>query len=123
MAKTSTKQKRKAVAKVYEPTEAEQATLEAFLAREKEKPPGPKLKVSKKGGATHIASDHPDVKVGITLLMESLGTTDPCFYDGFIEQLVYAGCQGKEVDERDLNFMLAMVRGIRPKDQLRTPEQ
>ncbi len=50
--------------------------------------------------------------------MESLGTADFDFYDGLLTQLVNVGTQGKTPDERGTNFMLAMVRGIGPKDEI-----
>ena len=50
--------------------------------------------------------------------MESLGTADFDFYDGLLTQLVNVGTQGKTPDERGTNFMLAMVKGIGPKDEI-----
>jgi hypothetical protein len=50
--------------------------------------------------------------------MESLGTADFDFYDGLLTQLVSVGTQGKTPDERGTNVMLAMVRGIGPKDEI-----
>ena len=56
--------------------------------------------------------------LGNALIMESLGTADFDFYDGLLTQLVNVGTQGKTPDERGTNFMLAMVRGIGPKDEI-----
>ena len=50
--------------------------------------------------------------------MESLGTADFDFYGGLLTQLANVGTQGKTPDERGTNFMLAMVRGIGPKDEI-----
>ena len=50
--------------------------------------------------------------------MESLGTADFDFYHGLLTQLVNVGTQGENPDERGTNFMLAMVRGIGPKDEI-----
>src|ERR1700756_671842 len=41
--------------------------------------------------------------------MEALGTTDPGFLSGFLVQLAA---------ERWLNFMLSMVKGVEPRDQV-----
>ena len=51
IAKTYTSMIKQAIAKTYEPTENERAVMDHFLARQKEKPPAPGLKVTdKKGG-------------------------------------------------------------------------
>jgi len=50
--------------------------------------------------------------------MDSLGTTQLDFSDGLLAQLANAATNGRMVDERQLNFMLAMVTGIEPRDQL-----
>ena len=48
--------------------------------------------------------------------MEALGTADENFLEGLLQQL--AMVSGPEGDERGLNFMLALVKGIEPKDQV-----
>jgi hypothetical protein len=68
--------------------------------------------------ATTIAPDHPDPAVGQVLLMAALGTTDRDFFGGVVRQLGDASSQGGKVDERALNFMLSVVKGIKPRDQV-----
>jgi hypothetical protein len=63
-----------------------------------------------------MGPDHPDEAAGVALLMEAIGTTDPDFFLGFVSQLAKAG--GGEIDEHQLNFLLAVVKGIKPRDQL-----
>jgi hypothetical protein len=118
MTREPSKAKLANLAKCYEPTRQEGAAVKAFLARLKEKPPGPRMKVSAKGGVAKVAPDHPDPAVGYMLLMGALGTVDPDFIDGLLGQLANAGTQGRTVDGRGLNFMLAMVKGVEPKDQV-----
>jgi hypothetical protein len=60
----------------YEPTPYERAAVVAYVARKKEKPLAPRMKVSEKGGVTQIASDHPEAAVAHVLLMEAIGTKD-----------------------------------------------
>ena len=50
--------------------------------------------------------------------MEALGTTELDFLNGLLKQLANTGSQGKSVDESGLNFMLAVVKGIEPEDQV-----
>jgi hypothetical protein len=52
------------------------------------------------------------------LLMDALGTADLDFFNGLLNQLASAGSKGGQIDERGLNFMLSVVKGIEPKDQL-----
>jgi hypothetical protein len=56
--------------------------------------------------------------MGLSLLAEALATTDVSFVVGLISQLVDAGTRRRKVDERELNFMLSVVKGAKPKDQI-----
>jgi hypothetical protein len=49
---------------------------------------------------------------------EAVGSTDGDFLHGLTKQLVNAGTQGPKADEDGTNFMLAVVKGIEPKDQV-----
>jgi hypothetical protein len=70
------------------------------------------------GKAPTVSTDHPNVDIGNRLLMEALGTVDADFANGLIQQLVNASSQGKQINEDDLNFMLSIIKGIKPRDQL-----
>jgi hypothetical protein len=50
------------------------------------------------------------------LLVEAIGSADRDFAFGFIYQLVEAG--GDKLDEQKLNFILSVVKGIKPRDQI-----
>jgi hypothetical protein len=76
----------------------------------------PRLLVSKTEKGLSITSEHRDEVAGGALLMEAIATADLDFYTGFVNQLATAG--GGEVDEKRLNFMLAVVKGIKPRDQM-----
>ena len=102
----------------YEPTPNERAAIVAYFASKKEKPLAPRMKVSVKGGVAQIAPDHPEAAVAHVLLMEAIGAKDLDFLDGLLKQLVNAGTQGSAADEHGLNFMLSVVKGIEPKDQV-----
>ena len=102
----------------YEPTPRERVTIASFFARQKEQKPAPGMKVTNKKGVTQIGVAHPDPGIGQALLMEAIGTADLDFADGLIRQLADAERRGYKVDERALNFMLAMIKGIEPRDQI-----
>src|SRR5262249_53959466 len=40
------------------------------------------------------------------------------FLDGILNQLGNASAHGQDIDERELNFMLSVIKGIEPRDQL-----
>jgi hypothetical protein len=109
---------KKDLAKPYKPTPHECASIESYLARRKETPPAPRMKVSKKGRSPQISPDHPEPALGQVLLMQALGTRDGDFLKGLLSQLANAGTQGPKLDERGLNFMLSVVKGVEPKDQV-----
>ena len=50
--------------------------------------------------------------------MEALGTTDLDFIEGLLGQLANAGSQGSEVNAQGVNFMLSIIKGIKPRDQV-----
>jgi hypothetical protein len=115
----TTNAKVRSVAKPYEPTPGERLLMESHFARQAQTPAAPRLKVSDdSSGATQIAPDHPDPRMALALLMEALATTDACFVVGLIGQLADAGTRRRKVDERELNFMLSVVKGAKPKDQI-----
>jgi hypothetical protein len=76
-------------------------------------PAVPRLKVLE---SVVMGPDHPDDMAGIALQMEAVATTDNDFFQGFVSQLAEAG--GSEIDEQRLNFMLSVVKGIKPRDQI-----
>src|SRR6266581_3285079 len=91
-------------------TPRELAAMKKFVAA-REANPAPRLKVSDK----KISFEHPNELIGRALLMEAVGTANPDFLDGLLRQLAYAGSQE---DEGSINFMLSVVKGIEPRDQV-----
>ncbi len=102
----------------YQPTEQERAVLGDHVTRLKAAPKAPRIKVTKSANAIEIGLDHPDETIGYALLMEALGTADYGFASGLITQLANAGKHGDKVDEAKVNFMLSVVKGIKPRDHL-----
>jgi hypothetical protein len=108
----------RAIEKPYEPTPREEKALGAFRARRKDRKPAPRIKVANEKGLAKLVPDHPEPEIGEALLMEALGTADPYFVDGLLGQLANVGTQGRDVDERGINFLLAVVNGVESKDQV-----
>ena len=74
----------------------------------------PRLNISKSESGLSCTTEHRDSLAGTALIMEAIATTDADFYAGFVTQLARAGGE----DEQQLNFMLSVVKGIKPQDQL-----
>ena len=102
----------------YEPTPQERAISEARQRRRAAKPPRARIKVDQEGTIPRIGPDHPDVRTGVNILAEAIGSDSVDFLDGFLSQLANAGSQGRNPDERGINFMLSVVEGVAPKDQV-----
>jgi len=76
----------------------------------------PRLKVSRSENGLSVITEHIDDLAGSALIMQELGTSDLDFFAGFVVQLAKAG--GGELDETLLNFKLAVVKGIQPRNQM-----
>jgi hypothetical protein len=98
----------------YTPTPREAAAVKKFQLAER----APRLKVFKQGNSSKVGADHPDGATGHLLLMDALGTTDPEFFYGFLGQLLDATSQGGAANEETVNFMLSVIKGIKPRDQV-----
>ena len=100
-------------------TTAEQEAMAAWLER---KWMSPRIKLhGKRGDATVVGTDHSDLAVGFALLMKAVGTQDETFLAGLMEQLINAGAKGQDVGdagEAKANFLLSVVKGIEPKDEI-----
>ena len=53
-------------------------------------------------------------------MMRGLGTNSQEFMDGVLRQLANAVSPGKDADEEAINFALAVIAGVEPKDELET---
>jgi hypothetical protein len=115
---SSKKTKSKSPLEGYVPTPDELAVLKAHFARKKARKSIPRFRVSKSDGKTSISPDHPSDLVASVLLMDALGIEDPQFLDGLLTQLANVVSRGQEVSAADLNFVLSVIKGIEPRDQL-----
>lgn len=72
--------------------------------------------VSKQGGRMRIAGT--DVTFDPNALKQALGTSDEDFAKGFLTQLGNVGSQGPKLDADGMAFVLSIVSGIQPRDQI-----
>ncbi len=100
----------------HKPTPTEAEAIRAYFAAKEKR--GPRLKVAVTGkNKAQVGIDHPDHTVGGMALMRAVGTTDCDFFNGLVSQLVDASKRG-EASEDGANFMLSVVKGIEPRDQV-----
>src|SRR5205823_1668389 len=100
----------------YQRTPREAAALDKFRKGQAER--APSVKAVKRGGHSSLVPDHPDEATGYCLLLEALGTTDLDFFNALLSQLGNAGLKGSEIDDQGINFMLSIIKGIKPRDQI-----
>ena len=65
-----------------------------------------------------IEMDHPDDQVALAALMNAFATADVAYLAGTLDRLADLTRAGDTVDGKEADFMLALVRGIEPRDQL-----
>jgi hypothetical protein len=102
---------------IREPTAAENAAFEKYVARCKATS-NVTLKVADNGSVS--VENHPHKFVGHVLLSNALGSVDAGFLNGILNQLVGASSHGQKLNEGQLNFMVSVINGIEPRDQLET---
>ena len=102
--------------KPYEPTPRERVALERIADRLTSAAPSPKFTVSYAANVARLEGDHVDQHMATALLADALGTGDLAFASAVLDQLSHIACKGDRLTARDLNAVLAMVRGIGPRD-------
>jgi hypothetical protein len=103
----------------YKPTPRELDAMQAQRDRRQRRRPAPQVRLQTKDPSNAVLSlDHPDQETGSTLLMEAIGTSDFDFLDGLLTHLAGAVLQKGEASEKKLNFLLSVVKGIEPRDQV-----
>lgn len=105
----------------YAPTSKEVAARQAFEERDSKRRPCPPIKIKVEADGSHSMSiDHPDPALGTALMLEAVGSTSVPFLSGAMGHLGSISQRGQEIDLEQLNFALAVIQGIEPKDQLET---
>ena len=100
----------------YQLTPRDAETFDKYKAASETR--GPRLKVQADEATAKFSVDHPDQAVGILALMRAIGTTDLDFYDGRMGHLVNASRGQNALSQSGTNFMLSVIKGIEPRDQI-----
>jgi hypothetical protein len=66
----------------------------------------------------HIAVDHPDARVGYAVFLDAFSSADDAFCNGITNQLIGLTYHRYEFEQPELNYLVAIINGIRPRDEL-----
>jgi hypothetical protein len=97
----------------YRPTGADVAAAEEVLRKRNEQPALPAVK---SGEGTKLVYDHPDQLVATCLAAVAIGSGDTRLSNGLIRQLADVAIRDGKMSGRDVNFAVAVIQGIEPKD-------
>ena len=101
----------------YKLTPQEMEVARRVWARLQSTAPLPPFKVSYSDEQTlSLKPDHPSPEMASALLADALGTADVTLADALLSQLANVARLGKKLTDRELNGILAIVRGIGPRD-------
>ena len=99
---------------------AQQDRIVALADKRAARADGPPMKLTMKDGTLHVTFTHADTELAHILMMTDLGTCDTNFMAGIQGQVASIGAPGRKVDEVASNFLLSVVRGVQPRDELET---
>lgn len=105
------------VTEPYKLTAAEKVALSRYIARNNQRPPA-RIRVDRGKAGITTQPDHSDLATGSVNLMNALGTASLPFMNGLLSQIANVASHGPEPDEAGINFVLSVVDGIKPKDEI-----
>jgi hypothetical protein len=102
----------------YEPTASEKAAAKRFKQRAAEASAAPRVKVEQTNESVKLSYEHERQGVGHLLLSEALGSVDFDFVSALLNQLAKAAQRNDKIEERDLNFLISVIKDLKPRDQM-----
>ena len=97
---------------------AQKVRIVAVAKKRAARADAPPMKLTIEGGVLQIRFIHDDKDLANILMMADLGTCDPHFMVGAQGQIASIGAHGRVIDEGASNFLLSVVRGVQPRDEL-----
>ena len=91
--------------------------MRRHLDRKHEAKAVPSFRVSERDGERSIAVNHPAPEIGECELMEALGTASAALAKGLSLQLANLTRGDAGTVEQNLNFTLASITGLQPRDE------
>jgi hypothetical protein len=102
----------------YKASIEEQRALSKLIHRSEAASPAPRLKVINSETRSDVSFDHPDQIVAAALLTKALGSVSGNFAHGIVTQVVQAISPAGHVDQQSLNFVIDVIKGTKPNDQV-----
>jgi hypothetical protein len=96
----------------------QQDRIKAMAEKQAARADGPPMELKIVDGVLRITFTHADADLADILMMADLGTCDPKFCEGIQGQVAAIGTRGRTIDEGASNFLLSVVRGVQPRDEL-----
>jgi hypothetical protein len=96
----------------------EEARIVAMAKKRATRADAPLMDLKMVDGVLQITFTHADPDLAEILMMADLGTCDPNFLIGVQGQVASIGSRGRTIDEGASNFLLSVVRGVQPRDEL-----
>lgn len=78
----------------------------------------PPMKLTLKNDVLEIGLEGDDLFLATLLQMADIGTTDSEFHKGIVGQIACLGSNKRRVDSENSNFVMAVVRSVKPRDEL-----
>jgi hypothetical protein len=97
---------------------AQRDRIKAVADKQAARADAPQMKLQMKDGVLEVRFSYADPDLASILMMADLGTCDPNFMTEVQRQIAGHGSQGRGVDEGASNFLLSVVRGVKPRDEL-----
>ena len=96
------------------------SAIDKLVERRKGKPQSPSLKMDfdEDERSLSIMLDGDDQVLASASLMLSMGTSDNRVFNGLLKQIPNVGAQGATVSEDAANFVLSIIDGIEPQDEV-----
>src|SRR5262249_41119046 len=96
-------------------TDPERAAIGEYLDHKKQNPAPSSLRAP--AGTRAASTMELCGPIGRALLMKAVGSMDHDFFEGIFNQLGNAAMRDQKIDYGRLNFMLSVIKGIKPKNQ------
>lgn len=103
---------------LYEPTDAERQAMKDWNKFRRAHPPLPRMDVSQQGATANIGPEHEDLGTGTALQMHAVSAAYPEYYSGILTAIGNVGTSKGRVSADKIDYLIAMVAGIKPRDQL-----
>lgn len=102
----------------YEPTDAERQSMKNWNKFRLGHPPLPTMKVGQKDEVASIGPGHEDLGTGTALQMNAIAAAYADYYSGTLSAIANIATTTRQVSAEKMDYLMAMVAGIKPRDQL-----